>query len=302
MEFFVTDDILALRTSLISGLTAEKLKTISSEIITAFRSGDYTALDGYARLADIDPKEGTSRIFSLLMHRYHPDKLAKILKEIDLHSENGNSPALKALSEMYLFHEAPRRSEYHAKEETAGYSDDDFGYSEVWEFDESAAAEDYSEDDSSDDDSEDSLELNFTEAVNLHFYGNLDETVTLSDLKNLDGELDLSDSGITSLRGAENCTLISSLNLSGNSIRSISPLSYCTLLEILHLSGNTIETITPLAALTGLRELDISFNNIDDLTPLLRLDRLEYVNIMGNPLREKSALAALREKGIIIIE
>ena len=301
----MTDEILTLRTSLISGITAEKLKTISSEIIAAFRSRDCTALDGYARLAGIDTKEGTSRVFSLLMHRYHPDKLAKILKEIDLLSENGDSPALKALSGMHLFHQAPRRNEYHEKKENTGYTDDDFRYSEVWQSDEAAAENDYRDNDSADEEeasSEDSLELNFTEAVNLHFYGNLDEAVTLSDLKNLDGELDLSDSGITSLRGAENCTLISSLNLSGNFICSISPLSYCTLLEILHLSGNSIESITPLSALTGLRELDISFNSIDDLSVLLRLDRLEYVNIMGNPLQDRSALAALREKGVIIIE
>ena len=37
----------------------------------------------------------------------------------------------------------------------------------------------------------------------------------LSDLKSLDGEHDLSDSGITSLRGAEHCPVLVSLNLTG---------------------------------------------------------------------------------------
>ena len=302
----MNDEILSLRTSLLSGITVERLKTISSDIISAFRSGDYAKLGGYASLAGLDTKEGVSRVFSLLMHQYHPDKHAKILKEIDLLSGKSDTKALRALSMTYLFSRlpaTPRNNHLEAEEETC-YAADDFGYGEAWAFGEDSTDDECrSEDpDENGEASEDSRELNFTEAVNLHFYGNLDEAVTLSDLKNLDGDLDLSDSGITSLRGAENCSLLSSLNLSGNRIRSLSALSRCVLLEVLHLSDNGIETVTPLADLSALRELDISFNRIEDISALLCLERLEYVNIIGNPISDRSPAAELVRRGVIVIE
>ena len=300
---YMDDDIRQLRKTLTGGITPERLKEMSAMIIAAFRGKRHELIEQYAHSAGIDSKDGSSRAFSLLMHLYHPDKHAAILRQIDSFAEAGDAGSLRGMVSIYLSAApAEAASSYEPVSETGEYKKKDFSYSEDWSF-EAERGEEESPDDEADEEDEDAgEEINFTEAVNLHFYGNLDEAVTISDMKSLDGELDLSDSGIASLRGAEHCPMLASLNLSGNEIRTLSPLAGCSLLETLYLSENRIESIAPLAALTSLRELDISFNLIDDVSVLLTLDRLEYVNIMGNPLHGSAVAAMLRERGVIVIE
>lgn len=303
----MNEEIHQLQTALLSGITPERLKETSAAIIAAFREKRHGVIEAYARMAGIGFKDGTSRAFSQLIHLYHPDKHASILRKVELSAGTGDVHSLRALVSIYL---APPPAEAFSsserEEEYQEYGDDDFGYSEDWTYDsdghEGKSSDDEQEDEEEDVDEENAREVNFTEAVNLHFYGNLDEAVTLSDMKSLDGELDLSDSGITSLRGAEHCPLLASLNLSGNAVRSLSSLSGCLLLETLYLSENRIESIAPLANLASLRELDLSFNRIEDISILLTLERLEYVNIMGNPLRDRSVPETLRARGVMVIE
>ena len=297
------EEVQKLRKTLTCGITPDRLKETSAKIIAAFRGKRHELIEQYAHSAGIDSKDGSSRAFSLLMHLYHPDKHAAILRQIDSFAEAGDAGSLRGMVSIYLsVPPIEAVSSYEPLHETEDYGADDFGYSEDWTFDDERSDEE-SPDDEDDEEKEDAGdEITFTEAVNLHFYGNLDEAVTLSDMNSLDGELDLSDSGIASLRGAEHCPMLSSLNLSGNAIRSLSSLAGCSLLETLYLSENRIESIAPLAALASLRELDISFNLIDDISVLLTLDRLEYVNIMGNPLHGSAVAAMLKERGVIVIE
>ena len=300
----MNEEVLQLRKKLTEGVTRERLKETSAKIITAFRGKRHDLIVEYARIALIDFKDGTSRAFAQLMHLYHPDKHAAILRKIESCADAGDAASLREMVSVYLaLQPADDALSYMAPSYEDTYREEDFGYSEDWAFDADGYEEESAEEEDEDDEEEEpGHEINFTEAVNLHFYGNLDEAVTLSDLKSLDGELDLSDSGISSLRGAEHCPMLSSLNLSGNAIRSLSPLAGCSLLETLYLSENRIENIAPLANLSSLRELDISFNMIDDISPLLTLDRLEYVNIVGNPLHSSAAVKMLKERGVIVVE
>ena len=297
----MNEEILHLKESLLKGVTADLLKEISAKIITAFRAKNYELISRYAERAGIEHgRDSASRSFSLLMHHYHPDKHAKIQLEISSLAEKGEAAALRSLFDSYLFKETAEAEEpYTAEEDDYTYSDDDFGYSEDWSFDEEPSPEEESPEETAANDEE---EINFTAAVNRHFYGGLDEAVTLSDMNSLDGDLDLSDSGISVLSGAEHCPKLSALNLSGNSIRSVSALHGMFLLEKLYLSENRIESVVPLAELSSLRELDISFNLVEDLSPLLCLGKLEYINIMGNPVKNRSIAESLRKKGIIVIE
>jgi hypothetical protein len=300
-EIFMSEEILHLKETLSNGVTADLLKEISAKIISAFRAKNYEVISRYAERAGIEHgKDSASRTFSLLMHHYHPDKHAKIQLEICSLTEKGDVSALRSLLDSYLFNETsdPEPS-YTAAEDDYTYSDDDFGYSEDWSFEEEPSQEEETPEEETADSGE---EINFTEAVNRHFYGSLDEAVTLSDMNSLDGELDLSDSFISVLTGAQHCPKLASLNLSGNSICSISALHGMFLLEKLYLSENRIESIIPLAELSSLRELDISFNIVEDISPLLSLEKLEYVNIMGNPVHNRDIAGRLRMKGVIVIE
>lgn len=304
----MSDDLQSLYRELKNHLTQELLKSISVKIITLFREKRFTSLAVFARRAGIDPSHvGTTRTFFLLMQRYHPDKLASILLELDRFSDSGDLAGMTRLKETYIYEEISAPVvEYEPEEEDFSFAEDDFGYTEreqttepvygdePYEEDHSETAEEREEDEEE--------ERNFTEAVNLHFYGNLDEAVTVSDMNNLDGELDLSDCGISTLAGAEHCFHLASLNLSGNRIVSVSRLSKMTLLETLYLSENLLESVEPLAGLIMLKELDLSFNRIDDISALQSLTKLEYLNIMGNQLKDRTVIITLLARGVIVIE
>ena len=92
--------------------------------------------------------------------------------------------------------------------------------------------------------------------------------------------LDLSNYGLTSLRGISNLPLIS-LNCSGNRITSLSPLRTMRL-QSLDCSGNRIPSLKPLKGMP-LRYLDCSDNRIRDLSPLKSLKKLQRLNSDGNP-------------------
>ncbi|MGL4368309.1 MAG: leucine-rich repeat domain-containing protein, partial [Spirochaetota bacterium] len=255
----------------------------------------------YAQRAGIDAHAaGLSRTFSSLIHLYHPDRFAAIIRNIDAHAFSDDSDSLRALKNVYIFADQPAPRILpdlpEDSEEEYCYSDDDFG----WTADKAPDEQEYAEEDEESEAGPD-YEYTFTEAVNRHFYGNLDETVTVSDMNNLDGELDLSEYSVADLSGARHCINLASLNLSGNKIRSISALAYLERLEVLYLSENNIESIEPLRALAFLRELDLSFNQIEDFSVLLALPALEYVNCAGNRRISEALLSSLRKKGVIVI-
>ena len=102
--------------------------------------------------------------------------------------------------------------------------------------------------------------------------------------------LDLSDYGLTSLRGIAGLPLIS-LDCSGNQLTTLKELSGMRL-QSLDCSGNRISSLQALSTMP-LRYLDCSGNRIRSLAPLKRLP-LRRWNFTGNPLADKTGGRPLR--------
>ena len=284
-----------------------RLQEISVNVIERFRDKDAEWLSEISRRAGVHENNAAiARVFASVIRVYHPDRLAIIYKQIDSLRESADLDGLRKIESIFIFRIpegkrfiADREQEFTDEtDEDFSYGTDDFGY------DETAAPEegynDWSMDDEEDED-ESPFGRNFTEAVNAHFFGNLDHTVTVSDLSNLDGYLDLSDSDITDLAGLEYCVNLTDLNLSGNSIARIDRIAKLFRLKSLFLSENEIELIGAVNGLHELEELDISFNNIEDISPLLGIESLLYVNAMGNPLTDRGTIETLTAKGVIVV-
>ncbi len=291
-------------------VVAERLKEISVDVIERYRRHDRAALAGYATLAGVDAADmDLPALFAAVIQRYHPDKLTAITASIDALHAAGDGEGLLRVRRMYCFERAPRPS-----------VPDDFELEEVYGFDEDfedgavrdafrEAEETYEgEEPPGDYEPEEGFgewdtreEYGFIEALNDIFFGNLDLELEAGDLRDLEGELDLSDFGIVDLEGAERCVNVTSLNLSCNRIESVSRLSRLECLEALYLSDNAIRDIAPLAGLSHVRELDLSFNRISDISPLLDMDRLAYVNLMGNPVAGAREIELLRARGVLVI-
>jgi hypothetical protein len=281
-------------------ITREHLQSISVEIIRLYKEKNSRQLSSYAQRIGISDTHSINRAFASLIQTYHPDKCAKIEKDLD--ASRDNAAELLRLKSIYIFTIEKAVEDYSPveKDESYGYDDSDFGYQEY------RRNEEYDYDAETGTDAPEERiferERNFTEAINDHFFGGLDETVTIIDLKNLDGELELSDYGISSLKGIEYCVHLASLDLSSNNILKIDRLANLINLEYLFLSDNSIESIKVLSELKELKELDISQNMIEDISPLLSLDKLIYVNIMHNPIHDKTVIKKLSDRGVMIIE
>ncbi len=278
-----------------------RLKEISVDIIARYRAKDRGGLSFYAELLGIDPSAiDTSRLFAHIIQQYHPDKLTKIINEIELHFKNNKLEELVRLETIFIFDGPVQPITYRhdsTAEETYDYDNEDFGYDEKTVYEDEAFEEERYEPD----DEFDEHEYGFIEALTRLIFGNLDFTMTVEDVQELEGELDLSDYDIIDVKGAEHCMNISSLNLSGNDIRSIGPLSRLTRLESLFLSGNRIRNINPLAGLAELKELDISFNEIEDISVLKKLDSLLYVNLLGNQIKDTGTIQELTDRGVLVV-
>lgn len=287
-------------------VTASRLKEMSIEVISRYKKKDHRYLSSLAERVGISSAEtGISKVFSQLIQLYHPDRLKKIIGEIELHKKNSNAEELARLKGIYLID----MKRVHIKDFTLEsdeeylYEDNEAGYDDYEEY------YDEEEDISSDHDYEDELseetvsgeEYGFVEAVNDLYLGNLEYELTLADLQNLEGELDLSGFELEDLTGAEFCVNITNLNLSGNRIYRIHQLAGLVKLEVLYLSENRIDDITFLEGLTDLRELDISFNDIEDISVLLELPNLQYVNVVDNPVSDETIIEELQDKGVIVI-
>ena len=89
---------------------------------------------------------------------------------------------------------------------------------------------------------------------------------------------------ITSLKGLEHATNLSSLSLVGVEIDDYTPIQGLANLEELELSYSGIRDLTFLEGMSNLRYLSLYGNEIEDPTVLLRLPHLESVNLWGNPI------------------
>jgi hypothetical protein len=235
----------------------ESLKTIAGQIIRDYRAGGRDTLLRYARKAGIGPDEWKgkdNKLFMRLILVYHPDLCAHYLGRIDALRSARDAAGLDRLAAMLVPEpESPRtagrRAQWRAVEaepEEYAYAQEDFGYSEgSW-----SATEDefHSGDDGYGEDDLDEMEspMDVIEAIKRAYLGNLDAYPSPIELEGLEGELELSDSGIDDLSGAEYLVAVSSLDLSGNAIQNLEPLRRMGALEYLDLSHNLIEDADPL--------------------------------------------------------
>jgi Leucine-rich repeat (LRR) protein len=287
-------------------ITSSRLKDMSIEVISRYKKKDHGYLTSLAERVGISSAEaGISRVFAQLIQLYHPDRLKKITGEIELHKKSGNAEELARIKGIYLVDMKRVQAKdftFKADEEYL-YDDDESNYNEYEEYydEEEEITTDHGYDDEITEEIVTSEDYGFIEAVNDLYLGNLEYELTLADLQNLEGELDLSGFDLEDLTGAEYCLNISSLNLSGNRIYRIHQLAGLTKLEVLYLSDNRIDDITFIEGLTELRELDISFNDIEDISVLLELPSLQYINLVENPVSDETIIEELQDKGIIVI-
>ena len=289
---------------LLKHVTEKKLKEISVDIISRYKSKDINSLLRYADILELDASGmNISRLFARIILHYHPDKTARILNIIEDNFKENQLSEMLRLKRINIFSKNKTVSvnkKYDIDiEETYSYSDEYFGHRES-----NFRNEDINykyEEDYDFDDERNSNEYGFIEAINKMIFGGIDDAVTVQDLLNIEGELDLSDSEIVDLKGIEHCRNITILNLSGNQIYKIDRLSGLELLECLYLSDNNIESIDSLLNLQNLKELDISFNSVEDVSVLLKLNELIYVNILENPIKNKEIIKELEDRGIIVI-
>jgi Leucine-rich repeat (LRR) protein len=277
-------------------LTPDHLKRITVDIIESYKNRDFAHLKKYISVLGLDAGTQSAKLFSLLVMRFHPDRLTFIQKQADELFEKSDLDGLAGLHDGYFFDIASARPvpDLHVDvDEKYAFDEDDFAYHEEEVADNEEPAEtdlDFGEE-----------KHGFMEAVHRLFAGGLEVIITAADLLNLEGALDLSDYDIEDLDGAEHCLYINELNLSNNRIEKIGHLAPLVDLFYLFLSNNLIESIAPLEELVHLKELDLSFNNISDISVLEKLGELEYVNLLGNPVRDYSVVERLMKKGIIVI-
>ncbi|MCU0844983.1 MAG: leucine-rich repeat domain-containing protein [Spirochaetes bacterium] len=212
---------------LAGGVTRERLKELSVDIIDRYKRKDLDGLRRYAAL--INGGDGgldTGRLFAAVIQRYHPDKIAMVRREMESLRAAGDLDGLAKMREIYLTEVRPvhidRFGDFEYEEEFS-FESDEFGYTEKSEYDEDAPS-DYEYEDTLDE-AENGEGYGFIEAVNGLLFGNLDFRVDGNDLSGLEGELDLSDFEIADLAGIEYCVNITVLNLSANNLRHIGPLA-----------------------------------------------------------------------------
>ncbi len=138
----------------------------------------------------------------------------------------------------------------------------------------------------------------FYEAIQIRQYGDTETSFPTYYLEDMD-EVELSESEISDLDGAEYCIHTFSMDLSGNLITDLSPLSTLRQLQELNLSGNKLSYIDALGNLQQLRSVDLSNNTIDDISPLFEIPALEYANLSGNRV-PMSQICELRELGVVV--
>ncbi|MBN1499332.1 MAG: leucine-rich repeat protein [Spirochaetes bacterium] len=265
------------------------------KIISGYRNRDFSVLRKYAGALDIGPEIKGSKLFSVLIRKYHPDRHSFIRKQAAEIYASGDSERL------LKFHNS-----FFIKSELSGTGDDTYRYTEKYGFDKTdfgyREMHDFYDADSIESDLEiEEDSYGFLEALNKFYFGGTGNTLDESDLRTLDGELDLSDYEISDLKGIEGCIYVEEMNLSDNCIEKIGRISSLYNLKSLFLSNNRIENIDAVKGLENLRVLDISFNSISEIDALDALEHLEYVNLLGNPLHDSVIVGRLVKKGIMVI-
>jgi len=276
-------------------VSVRKLKEISSDTIDAYKVKNFSLLRRYASSIGLEVTGlKKNRLFSRLIKTYHPDKFKLIIREIDGSFKNNDTEALRKYERIFSLGRDGGKI-------AVEYSEDyDIDTEDFVRFGMAIVGDEYFRY-GEDDEPERSADIDFYEALRRELCGDMKYSLSPYDLNSLDGELDLSDYGISHLDGIEQLINITSLNLSNNRICDLGPLTSLSNIESLFISENHIRDIEALGTLHGLKELDVSFNDIENADLLLDLENLNYVNLAGNRIKNESVADALREKNIIVV-
>ncbi len=111
-------------------------------------------------------------------------------------------------------------------------------------------------------------------------------------------ELDLSNKGITDIKGLEVFDKVNTLKLSNNNISNLSPIRDLTGIQYLYLNNNNISDLSLLVtsledAEVALNILDLSNNKIADITMLSNFNNLITLNLSGNQISNIDSVAGL---------
>lgn len=282
--------------ALIEQFSEEKMRNISASIIEAYRKNDRKTLHHFAAILEIsagDLKAKPAAAFRKMMLFYHPDRRFLIHRKIRQWTVQENRQLLEKLARCIKVSIPRVQSQPEAQENfESGYYNP---------FTEDLTGEEYLHTENDSTRTDESEVFEFIEAVRSLMYGNLYSEFLPKDLYHLDGELDLSEEGISDLTGIEYCINITELILSRNRIDNLRDLSGLSQLITLDLSRNAITYIDDLEGLSSLRNLDLSFNEIENTEPLEHLPDLRFINLVGNPLQTADSVNRLKKKGIIVI-
>lgn len=269
------------------------LKEISSQLIRARRHNDGSLLGRYLNQAGGDPRGlSLNRLFMKTVQLYHPDLLKVYWDEgLEIRDKGGPAAYEKWMSRYQPIPE-PKDSEVLTGEL---FYKEDYGEDERNLFTDGWGPEEDPED-------SDCLQgISFLTALKKNQFGNLEIYPSLSDLEDLDGDLDLGGWDIVDLEGVEHCLGLEGLHLGTNKISNPTPLGALVQLKSLDLSDNLVKTASALESLGNLRELDLSMNQVVDVSFLLKLPRLTFVNLMDNPVGDVSLLNRLKDRGVAVL-
>jgi len=282
---------------LIEAYSEQNLNRITGKLIELYRNRNYGEIrciaNKISRYVTID-EEKDAKCFSKLIMLYHPDRGAFFKQAINSSFFNNNYHDLQQFSHILLIDDidtikvVPVDDDIDYCPEYIWDEVQDDGYSFV-NFDTDENYEDFNPDD---------MEHSFYNALKLLEFGTLNVSFPLWYMQDYD-ELELAESGLSSLDGVEYCKNVISLDLNGNEITDISELWNLKQLEELYLANNQIGYIDALCSLKKLRILDLSNNQIDDLSPLFQLEQLQYLILVGNKI-PKNQIDVLMRKNVIV--
>lgn len=114
-------------------------------------------------------------------------------------------------------------------------------------------------------------------------------------------ELDLSERGLSELKGLQFANNLISLNLNKNNIKNANYLRNLTKLTNLEICENKIDDINFIVNLEKLKTIDLEANNISHVPNISNLKNLVYLNISNNKIGDLLFIEALNTKNIKII-
>lgn len=106
-------------------------------------------------------------------------------------------------------------------------------------------------------------------------------------------QLNLAETGLSTIAGLENVQNLTVLNLRNNTIRNLEPLSHMVTLQELNLTHNALTDLSALTPLTELQKLDVSFNSLTSLAPLANCPKLTWLDAGNNQLESLSGVEGL---------